>query len=207
MKHLPLLVLALAAASSQVGCATIFSGTSSKIRIESNPSGANVVVIGGGTASMILKAKQIAGIADKILAQLGPHVPKDSIAELKKHSLEDMVGIIALSLSNPLSMGFLSENTRAAIASVPAPVREAVLDMIGIEETGKTPMSVTLDKGVAAYAIVVAPEGKAPKIVGLKNEFDFIVLLNVLNLFIGVAVDALTGAWFDVGPEKVMVRF
>ena len=206
MKPLALLVLVWAAAAGQVGCATIFSGTSSKIRIESAPPGADVVVIGGGTASMVLKAQKIAGIADKILAQLGPHVPKDSIAELRKHSLEDMVGIIALSLSSPMSMSFLSEKTRAAIASIPAPVREAVLDMIGIEETGKTPMSVTLKKG-SAYAVVVAPSGKAPKIVGLKNEFDFTVLLNVLNLFIGVAVDALTGAWFDVGPEKVTVRF
>ncbi|HKS16731.1 MAG TPA: hypothetical protein VJU16_05425 [Planctomycetota bacterium] len=206
MKRLAILVLLLAMPAVQTGCATIFSGTSTKVRIESDPPGANVVVIGGGAASMILKAQETAGLADRILSKLGPHVPKDSMDELRKHSLEDMVGIIALSLTSPMSMGFLSEKTRTAIENLPRPIREAVLDMIGIEETGKTPMSVTLKKG-GAYAVVVAPEGKAPKIVGLKTSFDFLVLLNVLNLFIGVPIDILTGAYLDVGPEKVHVRF
>lgn len=205
MKQIAILVPLVVVAFGQAGCATIFSGTSTKVRVESDPPGAGVVVIGGGAASMILKAQKIAGLADKIIARLGPHVPNDSVAELKRYSLEDMVGIIALGLTSPMSMTFLSENTRKAIASVPPPVRDAVLDMIGIEETGRTPMSVTLKKG-AAYAVVVAPEGRAPKIVGLKTKFDFLVLLNVLNLFLGVPVDILTGAWMDVGPDKVFVR-
>lgn len=206
MKRFAILAALVAAAGGQVGCATIFSGTSTKVRIESDPQGAGVVVLGGGTASMILKAQKIAGLADRIIAKLGPHVPKDSMDELRKHTLEEMVGIIALSLTSPMSMGFLSEKTRTAIANIPKPVRDAVLDLIGIEATGQTPMSVTLKKG-GSYAVVVAPEGKAPKIVGLKTSFDFLVLLNVLNLFIGVPIDILTGAWFDVGPEKVFVRF
>ena len=206
MKRLAVLGALAAVAMSTTGCATIFSGTSTKVRIESDPSGANVVVVGGGAASMILKAQKIAGLADRIIAKLGPHVPKDSVDELKKHSLEEMVGIIALSLTSPMSMGFLSEKTRAAINSIPKPIKDAVLDMIGIEEIGHTPMSVNLKKG-GAYAIVVAPEGKAPKIVGLKSSFDLLVLLNVLNAFLGVPIDILTGAWMDLGPEKVVVRF
>jgi len=206
MKHIAILGVILVVAASQTGCATIFSGTSSKVRIESDPSGAGVVVVGGGVASMILKAKQIAGLADSIIKKLSPHVPKDSIDELKKYSLEDMVGIIALSMTSPFTMTFLSEKTRQALAKIPKPVVDAILGMIGIEDTGKTPMSVTLKKG-AAYAVVVAPEGKVPKIVGLSSSFDFLVLLNVLNLFIGVPIDIITGAWFDVGPEKVFVRF
>jgi len=206
MKRIAILGVILAVAAGQTGCATIFSGSSTKVRIESNPSGANVVVLGGGAASMILKAQKIAGLADRIISKISPHVPKDSVDELKKHSLEDMVGIIALSLTSPMSMMFLSEKTRTAINNIPKPIKDAVLDMIGIEEIGHTPMSVTLKKG-GAYAIVVAPEGKAPKIVGLKSSFDFLVLLNVLNAFLGVPVDILTGAWMDLGPEKVVVRF
>ena len=206
MKRIAILGAFLVVAAGQIGCATIFSGTSTKVRIESEPSGANVVVLGGGAASMILKAQKIAGLADRILDKIGPHVPKESVAELKKHSLEEMVGIIALSLTSPLSMTFLSAETRTAINNIPKPIKDAVLDMIGIEEIGHTPMSVNLKKG-GAYAFVVAPEGKAPKIVGLKSSFDLLVLLNVLNLFIGVPVDVLTGAWMDLGPEKVHVRF
>jgi hypothetical protein len=196
----------LTAAAGLTGCATIFSGTSTKVRIESDPSGAGVVVIGGGTASMILKAQKIANLADKIIAKLGPHVSSESVNELKKYSLEDMVGIIALSMTSPFSMSFLSEKTRTALTNLPQPVKDVVLDMIGIEETGKTPMSVTLKKK-GAYAVVVAPEGKVPKVVGMKSSFDFLVLLNVLNLFLGVPVDILTGAWFDIQPDKVVVRF
>jgi hypothetical protein len=205
MKRLVILGSILLAAG-QVGCATIFSGSSTKVRIESDPQGAGVVVIGGGAASMILKAQKIANLADRVLAKLSPHVPSESVNELRMYSLEDMVGIIALSLTSPMSMSFLSENTRAAIAKLPRPVTDAVLDMIGIEETGKTPMSVTLKKG-AAYAVVVAPDGKPPKIVGLKTKFDMLVLLNFLNLFLGVPIDILTGAWMDLGPEKIHVRF
>ncbi len=206
MKRLAILGVILAVSVGQTGCATILSGTSTKVRIESDPPGASVVVLGGGAASMILKAQKIAGLADRIISKLSPHVPKDSMDELRKYSLEDMVGIIALSMTSPMSMSFLSEKTREAMAKIPKPVVDVILDMIGIEETGKTPMSVTLKKG-GAYAVVVAPEGRAPKIVGLKTSFDFLVLLNVLNLFIGVPIDILTGAWFDLGPEKIHVRF
>jgi len=206
VRKLTLVATLMAVAGVQTGCATIFSGTSTKVRIESDVPEASVVVIGGGAASMILKAQKIAGLADRIIAKLSPHVPKESMDELRKHSLEEMVGIIAVSMTSPMSLMFLSEKTRDAIAKIPAPVRDAVLSMIGIEAVGKTPMSVSLKKQ-GSYAIVVAPEGKAPKIVGLKSSFDFMVLLNVLNLFIGVPVDILTGAWFDLGPEKVVVRF
>src|SRR5687768_187073 len=101
MKRIAIFGLVLAVAAGQTGCATIFSGTSTKVRIESDPPGANVVVVGGGAASMILKAQKIANLADRIIAKLGPNVPTDSVAELKKHSLEDMVGIIALALTSP----------------------------------------------------------------------------------------------------------
>ena len=200
-----LVMVLAAAAASQVGCATIFSGSSSKIRIESDPKGADVVVIGGGAASMILKAQKLAGLADSIIAKLSPHVPENSVKELRKHSFEDIVGIVALSMASPFSLGFLSEDTRKALAALPKPVKSAILDLIGIEETGKTPMTVTLDKG-AAYAVVVARGNQAPKVVGLKNSFDFLVLLNVFNLLLGVPIDVLTGAWMDLGPEKVFVK-
>jgi hypothetical protein len=204
MKTALVLVVA-AAAASQVGCATIFSGTSAKIRIESDPKGADVVVIGGGAASMILKAQKIAGLADSIIAKLSPHVPEGSVKELRKHSFEDIVGIVALSMTSPFSLSFLSEDTRKALANLPKPVKSAILDLIGIEDTGKTPMTVTLDKG-AAYAVVVSNGGQVPKVVGIKNSFDFLVLLNVFNLLLGVPIDVLTGAWMDLGPEKVFVR-
>jgi hypothetical protein len=206
MRRIAIVGALLAVVGVQTGCATIFSGTSSKIRIESDPPQASVVVLGGGAASMILKAQKIAGLADRIIAKLSPHVPQESMDELRRHSLEEMVGIIALSMTSPMSMMFLSEKTREAIAKIPKPVRDAILSMIGIEAVGHTPMSVTLKKG-GSYAVVLAPEGKAPKIVGLKTSFDFLVLLNVLNAFLGVPVDILTGAWFDLGPEKVFVRF
>jgi len=199
------MVMAVSAAT-QIGCATIFSGSSSKIRIESEPKGADVVVIGGGAASMILKAQKLAGLADSIIAKLSPHVPQDSVKELRKHSFEDIVGIVALSMTSPFSLGFLSEDTRKALASLPKPVKSAILDLIGIEDTGKTPMTVTLDKG-AAYAVVVARGDQVPKVVGLKNSFDFLVVLNIFNLLLGVPIDILTGAWMDIGPEKVHVKF
>ena len=206
MKKLALVAAVLSVAVSQTGCATIFSGTSTRVKIDCDHPKASVVVIGGGAASMILKAQKIAGLADRIIDKLSPHVPQDSMDELRKHSLEEMVGIIALSLTSPMSMMFLSEKTRDAIAKIPKPVRDAVLSMIGIEAVGRTPMTVTLKKQ-GSYAIVVAPEGKAPRIVGTKASFDFLVLLNVFNLFLGVPVDILTGAWFDLGPESVFVRF
>ena len=190
----------------QTGCASIFSGSSAKIRIESQPGDADVVVIGGGVASMILKAKSVAGLADSIIAKLQPHVPENSMKELKKQSLEDLVGIIALSMTSPFTLGFLSEDTRKALANIPPPVKDAILHLIGIEKTGKTPMTVTLKKG-AGYAVVVARGNEVPKVVGIKTSFDFLVLLNILNLFLGVPIDILTGAWLDLGPEKITVRF
>ena len=193
-------------AATHTGCASIFSGSSAKIRIESDPSPADVVVIGGGAASMILKAQKIAGLADSIIAKLSPHMPENSMKELRKQSLEDLVGIVALSMASPFSLGFLSEDTRKALANLPKPVKDAVLDLIGIEETGQTPMSVTLKKG-AGYAVVVARGNQVPKVVGIKTSFDFLVLLNVFNLFLGVPIDILTGAWMDLGPEKITVRF
>ena len=57
MKRLALLGLVLAFAAGQAGCATIFSGSKSKIRIESDPPGAGVVVIGGGTTVAFVHPK------------------------------------------------------------------------------------------------------------------------------------------------------
>ena len=59
----------------------------------------------------------------------------------------------------------------------------------------------------AGYAVVVARGDQVPKVVGIKSSFDFLVLLNVFNLFLGVPIDILTGAWMDLGPEKITVRF
>jgi hypothetical protein len=196
----------LAAAGAQTGCAMIFSGTSADVRIDSDPSGANVVVLGGSAGSIVLKATKVAALADTLLAQLKGHVGDESMGELRKHSLEEIVGIIAVSLTSPMSLTFLSEKTRQDLMKIPKPIRDIVYKMLGVEAVGKTPLSLDLKKS-GGYAIIVAPEGKAPKVVGLETSINWTTLLNVLNAFLGVPIDLLTGAIWNLEPERVFVRF
>ena len=47
---------------------------------------------------------------------------------------------------------------------------------------------------------------KAEKAVAVDMKFNWVVLVNVLNAFLGVPIDILTGAWFNLSPGRIDLR-
>lgn len=203
MTRLPLLPLACAAiiVLAQTGCATVFSGSSQDMGFGSAPPGATVIVIGGPVGSALLAGKKYSdrvqtaiGILKKVLpASAGP-----SLAKLERLNADELVTKLALWLKFDR---IPAEIDPALRFDIPLPAELAILELLGFEATGVAPFDARVGKG-EKYAVIAYWEGRRAKVYETEESFNFLFLLNIFNAFLLCPVDIVSGAWFNVRPER-----
>lgn len=197
------LVLAVAVVALNCGCASIFTGTRQTIPVTSTPPGATVVVLGGTPANLALRAKQVSDLREPVLNLLGPFVPDDVRATMMQWSIDELVTRLVLLTRLSELPPDLAQSAGDFFKLIPGPIVSKVADLLGIEGIGVSPTSWELKKG-KPYAIVTWQRGYGAKLLKVDTRFNWVTLLNVFNAFLGVVIDALTGAWFNLTPDEVL---
>ena len=196
-------VLGLLITGSQIGCATIFSGRTQKISIETTPPQATVVVVGGTAGTAILRAKDLSDVAKTTLALLEGHVSKKTFNSLELLDSEELITKLVVWLKFDEAPGEADRESSQVFAKIPQTVRDKILSVAGLEEVSVTPTEIELKRG-RSYAVVASKSGYQSTISEVKSQFNWITALNVFNLFLGVPVDMITGAWRDLEPEHLL---
>jgi hypothetical protein len=196
------LVLVALAVTLNVGCASVFTGTRQSISVVSTPPGATVVVLGGTPANLALRAKKVDELREFALSLLGPFLPPEVRETAKQMSIDELVTKLVL-LTRLSELPPELVGTAASFASnIPGPIIDKLSDFLGIEAAGVSPTAWELKKG-KPYAIVTWQKGYGAKLLKVDTTFNWVTLVNVLNAFLGVIVDGLTGAWFNLTPSEV----
>jgi hypothetical protein len=84
-------------------------------------------------------------------------------------------------------------------------VKKRLAGALGLEGLGPSPLDTKLKKG-RKYAVIAWQEGFSARTAGIDMKFNWVVLVNVFNAFLGVPVDILTGAWFNLSPSRLQLR-
>lgn len=199
MRRLVLLGLAV---TLHVGCASVFTGTRQNISVVSTPPGATVVVLGGTPANLALRAKKVDELREFALNLLGPFLPPE-VREAAQHmSIDELVTkLVLLTRLSDVPPELISASG-SFLSAIPGPVIDKLADFLGIEGAGVSPTAWELKKG-KPYAIVTWQKGYGAKLLKVDTTFNWVTLVNVLNAFLGVIVDGLTGAWFNLTPSEV----
>ena len=180
------------------GCATIFTGTSQTIHVATEPAGSYVVVVGTPMAPVILAARNSTATTRKVISLLGPIIPEGARAKLQLLDVDELITKLVvwakLDKIPPELVGHAEH--------VPAYVRNQLLDLIGVKAFGLSPISPKLKKG-QEYAVLTWREGHKARTAAVDMKFNWVVVVNVFNLFLGVPIDILTGAWFNLTPSKI----
>ncbi len=76
---------------------------------------------------------------------------------------------------------------------------------MGYVAQGTTPMVANLARE-DEYTVIISLPGYQPAMVRIEQDFNPMVILNIFCLFvIGGAIDLVTGAFWDLEPEQIMV--
>jgi len=194
MRHALALTLLLTS-----GCASIFTGSKQRITIETDPPGALIVVVGTPAAPILLALDKGDRVAQKIVGLLSPVLSEGARQRLAGLALPELIAKVgAWARLDQVPPELVGEAT----TRIPGEIRGALLDVLGIKEVGVSPMKVKLRKG-RDYAVIAYHEGYGGRIAGIHPKFNWVTLLNVFNAFLGVPIDALTGAWFNLSPGTV----
>ena len=193
-----LMVLVLVVLISCNGCATIFTGTSQRITVTTHPPASFVVVVGTPMASVILAAKESSAVTRKVLELAGPALPEAARARLLRLDVDELITKLVLWAR----LDRLPPELAGHVDRVPPFVRDRLLGMIGVEAFGTSPLTVKLKKG-RKYAVLSWREGHAARTAGIDMKFNWVVMVNVLNAFLGVPIDIVTGAWFNLSPSRL----
>lgn len=180
------------------GCATIFTGTSQSIQVTTQPVGSYVVVVGTPMAPVILTARSSAETTRKLLSLLGPVIPEGARAKLALLDIDELVTKLVVWVK----LDKIPPELVGHAEQVPPYVRDKLLDVIGVKAFGLSPVTVRLKKG-QEYAVLSWREGHKARTAAIDMKFNWVVVVNVLNLFLGVPVDILTGAWFNLTPTRI----
>jgi len=196
------LVLAGLVLTLNVGCATVFTGTRQDISVLSTPPGATVVVLGGTPANLALRAKKVDELRAFVLSLLGPYLPPEVRAAAQAMSIDELLTkLVLLTRLSELPPELVASSAVFATA-IPGPILDKLSDFLGIEGVGVSPTKWELKKG-KPYALVTWKKGYGAKLLKVDTTFNWVTLVNVLNAFLGVIVDGLTGAWFNLTPSEV----
>jgi len=204
MKRLLAIAVAVTA-FAQVGCATIFTGTSDKVLIDCDPEGSTCVVLGGrGIGGLLVTATQINVASRKVIGMIEPHVGAEARGVLEKIDLNELIAALVM-------MGKLDQvppemvtGFRAILKKIPIGTIDDILDALGVQDFGVTPHSVKLHKGGSFGALCFKDGYKARiELVGLR--FNWVTLLNIFNFGLGLLIDIPTGAWLNL-EERVRIH-
>jgi hypothetical protein len=183
------------------GCASIFTGTTQNVTVDTGQPGQMVVVLGDPSATALLELKDNEDMAKGIVDLIAPLLPPDRRAALDKLSVEElitrMVVWVKLDQVPPELAG-------SGMAALPDAIKEQLSDLLGIEAVGPSPLTATLDKG-DEYAVIAWQKGYQAGVGKIDTTFNYVTLVDILTAGLGVIVDAWTGAWFDLTPDHVQV--
>ncbi|MEW5742103.1 MAG: hypothetical protein AB1938_24520 [Myxococcota bacterium] len=196
-------VLALIAVVGSSGCATVFTGTRQDIALTSTPPGATVVVLGGTPANLALRAKKVDDLRELVLSLLGPYLPEEVKEAAKVMDIDELVTKLVLLTRLSEVPPELVASAGSFLSAIPGPIVDKLADILGIEGAGVSPTKFELKKG-KPYAVVTWAKGYGAKLLKVDTTFNWVTLVNVLNAFLGVIVDGLTGAWFNLSPDEVV---
>jgi hypothetical protein len=191
-------IILTAAVLALTGCATIFTGSSQKITIDTAPQRSVVVVVGSPAAPVLLSLKRSSDISQKVVSILSPFISERAGERLRGLALEELVTRMAAWARLGIVPDYLEG------AALPAAVQGRLLSVLGIEHVAVSPTTVKLKKG-RKYAVLAWQEGHQARLVGIGMKFNFVTLVNVFNLFLGVPIDMLTGAWYNLGPKQLQL--
>jgi hypothetical protein len=162
-----------------------------------------VVVLGGTPANLALRAKKVSDLREPVLALLGPHLPEEVRTAVQAMGIDELVTKLVLLTRLSEVPPELVASAGAFLSAIPGPIRDTLADFLGIEGTGVSPTKFELKKG-KPYAVVTWAKGYRAKLLRVDTTFNWVTLVNVLNAFLGVMVDGLTGAWFNLTPTEVV---
>lgn len=189
-------------ATLQFGCATIFSGSKEEIRIDSNPSGATVIVLGGAMASLIkygVKSRELVRIFAGSLSEADRNF-------LETHDVESLLTWIVLDVrGRAASHESSSAKVAEVLAKLPKSLKEAVLEKFGLKEFATAPVNTELSRGTG-YAVIGWQPGSKIRLEVIESKFNWVTLWNVLNLGLGVPIDMYTGAWMKLTPTELKLN-
>jgi hypothetical protein len=181
------------------GCASLFSGRSQRITVETNPPGALVVVLDSPAAPILLTARRSSDLARRAVGLLAPFLSDEERARLSALELDELVtrlvGWARLDMIPPELAG-------ADLSRVPPALKGRLLSFLGVAHAGPSPAVVKLKKG-RQYAVLAWQPGHGARMAAVEMKFNFVTLLNVFNAFLGVPIDMLTGAWFNLKPSRL----
>lgn len=195
------LVLPVAGAA---GCATVFTGSSKKVTVETTPPRAKIAVVGGAAGTLIVKAKKYGDLAPRILKLLDPHLSKEARDALALLEVDELITLAAVFLSPTLEGIALPEKVKAELTKLPSSARREVAAILGIDRVGLAPLTCALRNG-QDYAVIVYHDGYRAKVSALEAKLNWLVFLNVFNGFLGVPIDLFSGAWREVEPDRLHV--
>lgn len=194
-------VVLLAVACALVGCATIFSGRSQRVDVVSVPPKATVIIVSGAAAS-VLKYGTATTHFIKLFGRYLSERDREFLAQFEFESiLTALISEMASKASGPTSQ---SAQAAQILAEIPPPLKQLILEKIGISEFALAPTSPTLKRGGTYMVIGYMPEKKIA-LRPIKKDINWVVLWNVLNLGIGAIVDVATGAVWDLQTDPVVL--
>lgn len=187
---------------TQIGCATMFSGTKERVRITSNPERATVIVFSGPLASALKYGVK----ASQIVAMIGDGLSPADRKFLEGINVESLITLIVLEFrgGRPVTDS-TSAKVAEVLAKVPRELKAVVLDKVGLKEFAVAPVDTELPRGMG-YAVIGWHPPNQAKVEILESRFNWTTLWNVLNLGIGIPVDIYTGAWRKFNSSQVDLK-
>jgi hypothetical protein len=189
---------------AQSGCASVFSGTHQEVRFVSDPPGASVIVVGGSAGELVLDAKKQSDrlqIAIAMLRSMAPEEYGPALARLEALRADELIPKLVTWLEESRLPAELASLPPVAI---PRGAKMVVLEVLGVGPCGATPYTGEVRRG-SKYAVIVRLEGYRPKIVALDESFNWVFLLNIFNAFMLCPVDIVSGSWYGVDADEVVV--
>lgn len=190
---------------TQVGCATIFTGTRQDVSMTSIPPGSTVVVVSGTPATLALKAKKVSDFKDSLIGIFGGALPPEARAFLLSLSTDELITQLVLwtrAADAPPELVAGVGQINQVLSVVPGFVKDKISDFLGIAAIGTTPFTQNLHKG-KEYAIVTWQKGHRARLLEVSTKFNWVTLLNVFVGIVPVVVDLISGSWLNLTPTEV----
>ena len=187
------------------GCATLFTGTSAKVFVTSSPEGAGVVVVGGPVGDVLIKGQQASLIAQSFVSLLVESVDEDTAEILRQADMRELLTALVIFARLDRLPEHVPPELAAAIGLIPKPVILTALSLVGVEDYGETPMVADLGLG-SSYIVLTFLDDHRIEAVEIETSFNHLVWLNIFNLGLGVIVDVISGAWYEVDTERLTIE-
>jgi len=184
------------------GCATILTGNRTAVSFASDPPGANVVVIRGPAAEVASQAHDFGLLREQVMQVISPFVPAQVRPILERTSPDELLTQLVLWTKLGEVPPEWVAATGNALDKLPEPVAEQLGDLLGIEALAKAPARIELKKG-EERAVIAWKKGRHAKLLTIDTRFNWVTLLDVFTLGIGLIVDVADGAWFDLEPREL----